>query len=94
MQSLETKISRPRPKSFETETPKNGLETKSRDSITDLHLAVYPPSVCECSQRSRAQLTHPTSDDDIVKDQHKGLQSVFFPAYHLLAARHRSPKLV
>jgi len=42
MQSLETKSSRPRPKSFETETrpetfelQKPGLETKSRDSITD-----------------------------------------------------------
>jgi len=43
MQSLETKSSRPRPKSsetetrpetFETETPKTGLETESRDSIT------------------------------------------------------------
>jgi len=40
MQSIETKSSRPRPKSFETETPKTGLETRleteamSRDSIT------------------------------------------------------------
>jgi len=39
MQSLETKSSRPRPKSFETETrpetetPKNGSRDKSRDSI-------------------------------------------------------------
>ena len=33
MQSLETKSSRPKPKSFETETPENGSRDTSRDSI-------------------------------------------------------------
>jgi len=61
MQSLETKSSRPRPKSFETETrpetfetetPKTGLETrldtetKSRDSITaSFHSSHLPTTI-------------------------------------------------
>jgi len=35
MQSLETKSSRPRSKSFETETPKNG--SRDRDQVSRLH---------------------------------------------------------
>jgi len=47
MQSLETKSSRPRPKSFETETETRPetfeTETKSRDSVTALHYNLKKP---------------------------------------------------
>jgi len=65
MQSLETKISRPRPKSetetrpetFETETPKSGSRdmSRDRDQASRLH---HWYSLCLQVLRSRRQKTH------------------------------------